>query len=131
MTTLAIGNATSRQAQVATYSLPASIVASVVPVNVAVPVSTPQVTPPVYVTTGNVSISPDNPGMISFLVRRQFEQSQDDALRSATQNTAAAFGLNVTYSGDKAVLFNNLLFLQLINNIPPIDTDITQVLIPP
>jgi hypothetical protein len=131
MTTLAIGVATNRQAQMATYSLPATITTSTIPVNVAIPVSTPQVTPPVYVTIGNISSSPDNPGMVSYNVRDFFEQSQNDALRSATQNTATAFGLNVTYSGDKAVLFNNLLFLQLINNIPPIDTDVTQVLIPP
>ncbi len=129
MTTPAIGAVTQKSSQVSTFTLPATIAATSIPVQQAVTPPNP-VAPPVYITTGNISSSPDNPGMVAYKQTAFFTQVQNDALKSATQNTAAAFNLSVTYSGDQAVLFNNILFLKLLNNIPPINTVVTQVLIP-
>ncbi len=130
MTTPAIGTVSNRIPQFQTYKLPATISATIIPTPVAAVTPLNPIASPVYITEGNISSSPDNPGMVAYTRTAFFTQFQNDALKSATQNTAAAFGLNVTYSGDKAVLFNNLMFLQLLNNIPATNTVVTQVLIP-
>lgn len=131
MTTSAIGAVTNRQQQISTYTLPAKIIQSAATtVTEAVTPPSPAPIPPVYVTVGNISSVPDNPGMISYGDKEFFVSSQNDAIRSAAQNTALAFGLNITISGDQAVLKNNTYLLQRLNNIPIPNTSTDQTLIP-
>jgi hypothetical protein len=126
-----IGAVTNRPQQISSYTLPAKAVQTTSPtVTEAVTPPSPAPTPPVYVTVGNVTSVPDNPGMISYPVKEFFLQVQNDTIRSAAQNTAAAFGLNIVISGDQAVLKNNTYLLQRVNAIPIPTIETDQTLIP-
>jgi hypothetical protein len=130
MTSRAIGGVFNRIPQVASYTLPATLIQNITSVSESVPPPSPAPTPPVYITVGNISSVPDNSGMVSFKNKILFSQSQNEAIRSAAQNTAVAFGLDVVLSGDKAVLKNNQSYLEDLNAIQIPNRSIDEILIP-
>lgn len=131
MTTAAIGAVSKRNPQVQGYSVSASVVNPTVTITEAVPPPSPAPTPPVYVTVNGVSTSLDNAGMTAYPLRAQFIQSQGEAVKSAAQNTALAFGLNTTTAADNAIRFANAAFRSTIRGFPDPTINTTVVIIPP
>lgn len=131
MTNLVLGAVTKRTAQVASYTLNANAVRPTLTVTEALPTPSPAPTPPVFVTVDGIASSPDNPGMPPYPVRVHFAQSQNESIKSAAQNTALAFGLNVATAGDQAVKKSNDTFQQTLTAIPPITQFTTTVVIVP
>jgi hypothetical protein len=131
MTTSSIGTVSHRIPQVHGYTISTSVVnPSVTIIEVVTPPS-PAPTPPVYVIVDGVATSLDNPGMARFPVRANLIPLQTDAVRSAAQNTALAFGLNTVTAGDNAVRFSNKSFQNTINDLQIISqTTTTSVVIP-
>jgi hypothetical protein len=82
------------------------------------------------VTVDGVSSSQDNPGMIPYPVKALFIQSQSDAVKSAAQNTATAYGLDPINAGDQAVNVCNSTFQTDLNNLPPRENTVLQVILP-
>lgn len=131
MTTTALGTVTQRTPQVASYTLNASAIRPTLTVVEALPIPSPAPTPPVFVTVDGVASSPDNPAMPPYRTRLLFSQSQNAAIKSAAQNTALAYGLNVTMSGDQAVKISNDTFQKALAAIPPVNQFTTTVVILP
>lgn len=131
MTTKAIGAVSQRTPQVPSYTVSTSVVNPTVTVNVAVTPPSPAPTPPVYVAVDGVATSLDDPGMSSFPVKINFIQAEGQAVQSAAQNTALAFGLNTTTAADNAIRYANATFQASLNNLPTDPTTTTTNIVIP
>jgi hypothetical protein len=84
---------------------------------------------PTQIVIGSTTMIPDAPGFTVYPPRLQSIASQNDAIRSAAANTAAAFGLNKTLAADTATIKQSALIQETIRAQPTMT--ITQVIIPP
>lgn len=106
-----LGGATNNPVLVSTYTLPATSLSSGTTITSTAPViTTPASNAGKLVTSGDVTTSPDNPGMTVVPMNPQSTPEQTAALRSAAINTAAAFNLPTTIAADKATNLQKSIF---------------------
>src|SRR4051812_32122636 len=114
------GISTMKQPLVDGYTLPATITntTTITAIPITPPAATPIIAPKLLVTSGSITTSPDNPGMLSIAIRRFLTGAQNPALRSAAINTAAAFSLPQTTAADLATARFNKISLEEIQQTP-------------
>jgi hypothetical protein len=125
MTTPAVGSASQKVIQIGT-SVHAQITTSIQSLSglQAAQLVTPAApATPAQIVTGNITMIPDSPGFTVIPQRLLSSAVQFDAVRSAANNTAVAYGLNPIYSADAATIQQLTVQLQTIKVQPPLTVE--------
>ncbi len=132
MTTPASGTVGPNTVQITSYKLTSRITSIQNNNNISVNsriIPIPPPTTPSVIVEGLVTSIPDSPGFVKLKTPAFFSPAQNVAIRSAAQNTATAFGLNVKIAADRATLQNRTVADLTI--IPGIPATIDEIIIPP
>jgi hypothetical protein len=132
MTTRALGSASQRTVTARTVSVPSSLTTSVfslTALQAAQIVPPPEPKTPAQIVKGNVTMIPDSPGFTNIPTPVLSSAVQFDAVRSAANNTAVAYGLDPIYSADAATIEQLTIQQKAIKILPRVTT--LQVIIPP